>query len=78
MADVLIRNIPEDVMERLKQRAGRNNRSLQQELLRLVTQAAGDEVDELVSVIRERRAEYETAGRRFGNSVDLVRRDRGR
>jgi hypothetical protein len=78
MADVLIRNIPADVLARLKERAVRNRRSLQQELLRIVSVAAGDDVDELVSVIRERRAEYKADGRKFGDSAAMVRKDRGR
>lgn len=78
MADVLIRNIPDTVMERLKDRAGRNGRSLQQELLRIVSDAAGDDVDEIISVIRERRAGYQAGGRKFGDSAALVRKDRGR
>ncbi len=33
MPDILVRNVPEDVVEVLKKRASENRRSLQQELL---------------------------------------------
>lgn len=78
MPDVLVRNISEAAIARLKVRAARNNRSLQQELQRIVTRAAGDDVVELVGVIRERRAEYAAGPGSFRDSAEAVRRDRER
>jgi antitoxin FitA len=50
-----IKNVPEEVLERLRARADRNHRSLQQELLVIVEAAAFDEgdvtVDELVEFV---------------------------
>jgi plasmid stability protein len=45
MANLSIKNVPESVVEALRQRARRNHRSLQGELLALVTQStmANDE-----------------------------------
>ena len=40
-----IKNVPEEVLERLRARADRNRRSLQQELLVIVEAAAFDEGD---------------------------------
>ena len=37
-----IKNVPDDVVERLRARAARNRRSLQGELLDLIEQAAGE------------------------------------
>ena len=50
-----IKNVPEEVLERLRARADRNRRSLQQELLVIVEAAAFDEgdvtVDELADFV---------------------------
>jgi len=78
MTDVLVRNIPKEALDLLKQRAARRNRSLHQQLYGIITQAAHDDVDALVDRIRERRARYECDGARFGDSTESVRRDRDR
>lgn len=78
MPDVLIRNIPEEAVERLKQKAARQNRSLQQELYGIITRAAYDDVEALVDRIRERRVRYEAAGKKFTDSTGLIRQDRSR
>lgn len=39
-----IKDVPDDVAERLRQRAARNHRSLQGELMAIVEQAAGEPV----------------------------------
>jgi plasmid stability protein len=50
-----IKNVPEEILERLRARAERNRRSLQQELLVIVEAAALDEgevtVDELAEYV---------------------------
>jgi len=78
MTNVLVRNIPEDVLERLKERAARRNRSLQQELHGIITSAAYDDVEALVDRVRERRAKYEVSGKKVEDSTGMVRRDRER
>ena len=78
MSDVLVRNIPEEALARLKQRAVRKHRSLQQELQRIITSSAHDELDELVDRVRERRARYGAAGRTLEDSTRMIRRDRSR
>jgi plasmid stability protein len=52
-----IKDVPEEVLERLRARAERNHRSLQKELLAIVEAAAFEEggltVDELAEYVRE-------------------------
>lgn len=78
MPDVLVREIPEPVLEELRSRARRSRRSLQQEIL-TVLEAAVDarrmRALLAMSSIRERLAR---TGRTFGDSADLVREDRER
>jgi plasmid stability protein len=44
MPSLSIKDVPEDVVQRLRERAARNHRSLQGELMALITEAAGLEV----------------------------------
>lgn len=78
MSDVLIRNIPEEALERLKRKAVRRNRSLQQELHGIITRAAYDDVDALVNRVRERRVRYEATAGKVDDSAGMIRRDRSR
>ncbi len=76
MAQVIVRNLDEAVVVRLKRRAAANKRSLEQEL-RLVLAAAArpalGEFREKAAAIRQR-----SAGRRQTDSVRLIREDRDR
>jgi len=78
MSDILVRNIPEETLERLKQKAARQNRSLQQELYGILVNAANDDVEALIDRIRERRVSYEVSGKTVDDSTRLIRRDRNR
>jgi len=78
MTDVLVRNIPEEALLCLKQKAARRNRSLQRELHGIITNAAYDDVDALVDRVRERRVRYEASGRKVEDSTGMIRRDRSR
>lgn len=73
--DLLIRNVPDRVMERLKQQAERNGRSVQKEALDILesgTQLTMAEWMERADRTRERlRAEGF-----FGDSTPLIREDR--
>lgn len=78
MTDVLIRNVPPPVLDKLKKRASRNMRSLQQELLTILEDAAGaDELKaaEAANMVRERLAAY---NRDFSDSTKSIREDRDR
>ena len=78
MTDILIRNIPEDVLGKLKQKAADNKRSLQQELLLIIESAAEEDkynAAASASIIREKLASYE---RSYSDSTALIREDRSR
>lgn len=49
MPDILIRNLDEQTVKRLKQRAKRNRRSLQNEAKLLLEQAASPSVNEILA-----------------------------
>ena len=74
MPDILVRDVKHETLERLKARAKRHGRSLQSETKMLLEQAAGgEEVAELLDTWRKR-----FSGRKFCDSSDLIREDRGR
>ena len=76
MAQVLIRNIDDDAIARLKARAGRKKTSLERELRTIITEAAADDRPEA----RRRAAEMRRslAGRKHSDSTRLIREDRSR
>ena len=76
MAQVIVRNIDDDFVARLKQRAASEERSLEQELRLILAAAALPDLAELretAAAIRER-----LAGRPQTDSVRLIREDRDR
>lgn len=77
MPDILVRDVPHDVLAALKEQAANNRRSLQQELI-LVLEAAvgrGGHAVNRAAQIRERLAGY---GRSYSDSTEQIREDRGR
>jgi antitoxin FitA len=76
MAKVLIRNLNEQTVETLKQRAARNGRSLQAELHQIVERAAAtDAIDGRALAARIRR---KLSGRMHSDSTALIAEDRQR
>jgi len=78
MPDILIRNVPEDVLEVLKKRASESKRSLQQELLVILAEAAlldQSNAADQAAIIRETLSGY---GREYTDSTGLIREDRDR
>jgi len=76
MARVLIRDLDERTIMKLKERAARNNRSLQAELHSIVERAASvDMVDSRAAAARLRR---KLSGRRHSDSAALIAEDRRR
>jgi len=79
MAQILVRNLDEGVVARLKERAKEEGRSLQAEVRMILEEAASQRrVDaeaawRLVDEIRER-----FKGRKFPDSAELIREDRDR
>ena len=77
MPQVLVRDLDTAVVERLKERARHNGRSLQKELKAILEQTARE------ATMAEARAAAERisrrfAGRTFSDSADLIREDRER
>ncbi len=76
MSDVLVRNVADDVLKRLKARARQNRRSLQGEVRVILEHAAEGKVPSRRAVIDKVRALFK--GRRFSDSAELIREDRER
>jgi antitoxin FitA len=81
MAILHVRNVPDDLYERLQQRAGAEKRSLSAEVVSLLERAIGEppaERAELFERIRRRRSQIDYLRERLSASVDLLREDRAR
>jgi len=81
MPTLHVRNVPDDLYERLRQRASAEKRSLSAEVLALLEAAIQrhpESQQELFERIRRRRGEIQREHGRLPSSVDLVREDRAR
>lgn len=78
MGNLLIRNVPEEIVNRLKSRARKHGRSLQQELIRILNEHTSESQEEILAKIRERRQKWEKENRQFSDSTVLIREDRQR
>jgi plasmid stability protein len=76
MAQVVIRGLDAEVVEKLKERAQRSGRSLEAELRFVLRQAASEDYASARAAVERVRALFE--GRRFTDSTKLVREDRDR
>ena len=90
MPNLSIKNVPADVVSKLHERAAANHRSLQGELMALVTRAVGPSPDmpgverrgrrsghkSIEQITTEHRERVRRPVSRGGRSVDLVRADR--
>jgi len=76
MAQVLVRDIPPEVVERLKKRAADRGRSLQMELKQLLLDAAGTDLERARRLARKLRKQL--LGRAHSDSARLVAQDRKR
>ena len=78
MADLLVREVPAEILASLKKRANDNKRSMQQELLLILEEAVlNDQIlaAEAAAVVRERLAGY---GSSYSDSTAMIREDRER
>ena len=75
MAQVLIRNLDDSMVDTLKQRAKQHGRSLSAEV-RTILQNAVSAPDDCALQVERVRALFE--GRQFSDSTDLIREDRER
>lgn len=78
MPNVLIRNIDDETLDRLKSKAEKNNRSLQGELLEILKESAHSNIEETRNMVNELMVEYRTESRTFSDSADDLREARDR
>jgi antitoxin FitA len=76
MAQVIVRNIPDDVVVRLKARAARQKRSLEQELREILSEAARPSREEILADIDRIRAMTPKVPQT--DSAELIREERDR
>lgn len=71
-----IRDLGKTVVNKLKRRAKRNQRSLQAEVRLILEDAARRDWDAAWAAIDRFRKEFEARGREFSDSTKLIRQDR--
>lgn len=76
MPDILVRDVPQDVLERFKAIAARRGRSMQQELRRLIARETGYSLLETYEAAKRISEKFRAEGRTFSDSAELVREDR--
>jgi len=79
MAQILVRNLDEKVVKQLKKRAKREGRSLQAEAKLILEQASQETAVDMATarkLVEEIRSQLK--GRKFPDSVELIREDRDR
>ena len=79
MAQILVRNLDEETVERLKRRAREDGRSLQSEVKHILSQAAQEPIVDMETaraLVENIRKKFK--GRKFPDSVELIREDRNR
>ena len=76
MANVLLRDIPGEVLNKLKNMAKAHNRSLQQELRVVLENTAGQTLPDVFQKTSELRKELRKKAVRFTDSAKLLREDR--
>jgi plasmid stability protein len=76
VGQVLVRNLEAAVVRKLKFRAKQHRRSLQEELKGILEDAARQEPKDVQLKVDQVRKLF--AGRKFGDSSELIRKDRGR
>ena len=78
MANVLIRNIPEEVLDRLKNMAKSHRRSLQQELRVVLEKTVDQSSPDIFQKTSDLRRKLRKKAIRFTDSARLLREDRAR
>jgi plasmid stability protein len=78
MAQVLVRNLNERVVARLKKRASDHGRSLQAEVKLILEEAAREEATDFWKAADRIRERLIRSGRTFSDSAALIREDRDR
>ena len=78
MANVLIRNISDEVLDKIKSMAKHRNRSLQQELSEAIENIASQSSLDFFQKAKELREKLRKKKVRFTDSAELLREDRTR
>jgi antitoxin FitA len=76
MAQIIVRNLDDSVVERLKKRAKTNGRSLEAEVRLILEQSAKVDMAAARSMAMDMRMRLK--GRRFPDIAELIREDRER
>lgn len=76
MAQVLVRNLTDNVVARLKKRAKTQGRSLQAEVKTILEEAAKDVPEDFWKEADRIREQLKRSGRKFSDSTSLIREDR--
>lgn len=79
MAQILVRDLDQETVERLKRRAREDGRSLQSEVKHILSQAAQEPIVDMETaraLVENIRKKFK--GRKFPDSVELIREDRNR
>jgi plasmid stability protein len=69
MKNLLIRNVPEELIEKLKKRAKKHRRSLQQELLNILVEQTDETPEEILKKIADKAKKWDPEKHRFTNTV---------
>ncbi|MBN1358995.1 MAG: hypothetical protein JW993_00305 [Sedimentisphaerales bacterium] len=76
MAQILVRDLDDEIVQRLKDRARQHGRSLEAEARQILSRAAGLSFADARRLARQWHKKL--AGRRLPDSTDLIRQDRQR
>lgn len=76
MAQIIIRNLESEVVDKLKRRAKQHGRSLESEARYILTQSAGFSPAQARKVVLDWHKKL--SGRRFSDTTELLRQDRDR
>jgi plasmid stability protein len=79
MAQILVRDLDKETVERLKKRAKEDGRSLQAEVKHILDQAAHEpavDMEAARKISEDFRKKFK--GRKFPDTVELIREDRNR
>lgn len=78
MPNILIRNIEKETLDRLKDLAKNNNRSLQEELKELLEMHSGVKQDRAIELVQELQKKYKATGKVFPDSSEELSKDKQR
>ncbi len=76
MAQLLVRDIPEETVAALKKRAKANGRSAEAEHRAILEEALKRQRDDFWERVDAARRELEETGRTFTDSTEMIRQDR--